>query len=70
MMELVSKYLLCWPAFIPQITGEVIPEVPEAIKLSVQVPPVASVVTAGPLITNVSKSKRTEQTSLEHLFIV
>ena len=45
-----SKYLLCWPEFEPQIVGVVIPEVPEATKLSTQAPPLTSVVKAGPAI--------------------
>ena len=45
-----SKYLLCWPEFEPQIVGVVIPEVPEATKLSTQAPPLTSVVKVGPAI--------------------
>ena len=67
---IVQKNLLCWPALLPQITGEERPEVPDATKESVQAPPLVSAVSAGPTVVNVSKSRRTAQTSAEHLLIV
>ena len=55
---------------LPQITGEERPEVPDATKEFVQAPPLVSAVSAGPTVVNVSKSRRTAQTSAEHLLIV
>ena len=55
---------------MPQITGVVIPDVPDATNESVHAPPLVSIVSAGPSIVNDSKSRRTEQTSAEHLLIV
>mgnify|MGYP001306498205 FL=1 len=45
-------YLLCCPVFCPQITGVVIPEVPEAMKESVQTP-VVSRVSEGPIFKKI-----------------
>ena len=56
-------HLPCWPVFMPQMTGEVRPLVPETTKESTQRPPVASPVSVGPAVVKVSKSKRTAQTS-------
>ena len=52
------------------MTGELNPDVPVTTNESVQAPPLTSVVAVGPAVVKVSKSKRTEQTSQEHLFIV
>ena len=30
----LKAHLLCWPAFLPQIVGEVIPEVPDTTNVS------------------------------------
>ena len=42
------KYLPCWPVFMPQITGEESPLVPETTNESTQTPPLISSVSAGP----------------------
>ena len=55
---------------MPQIIGVAMPDVPVAWKESVHAPPSVSTVVAGPSIVNDSKSRRTEQTSEEHLLIV
>ena len=55
---------------LPQITGVLRPEVPDTTKESVHTPPVGSSVSAGPAVVKVSKSRRTAQTSDEHLLIV
>lgn len=66
--------LLCWPAFTPQILGELKPEDPDATKLSVHpsvaVVSAASDVVVGPTVVNVSKSIRIVQISELHLLIV
>ena len=55
---------------MPQITGDVWPELPVAVNESTQTPPRSSAVLVGPCVVNDSKSRRTEHTSEEHLFIV
>ena len=55
---------------MPQITGDAWPVVPVTWKESWQIPPLSSAVLVGPCVVNDSKSRRTEHTSEEHLFIV
>ena len=58
-------FLLCCPVLSPQITGYVVPPVlVVTVNVSVQATlPLASVVTAGPWLVNVSKSNLSQQIS-------
>ena len=55
---------------MPQITGDAWPVVPVTWNESWHTPPLSSAVLVGPCVVNDSKSRRTEHTSEEHLFIV